>query len=219
MIFKPDQFPQKHENPIKEGVDFVFEKNPKLAQIGTKEQYSEYLDTIFNESKLKDIFYHGAIRKFEEFDLEKGGLSGRNFGKGIYASPNVYLAKDYALGENGNVMFLMLDIKNPFITCNDYKDWHGAHYPIPYHEKFTKYVDKDSIINYEYLDRDLLKKINDYMIEYIGETDEKGFPVYQKNIRTNPKIRELVIPEVSQVHILGSDKDLEGFKNFTENKK
>ncbi len=48
------------ENKIKEGVDFVFEQNPELAQVGSKEKYSEYLDTIFPESKVKDIVYHGT---------------------------------------------------------------------------------------------------------------------------------------------------------------
>lgn len=45
---------------IKEGVNFAFEQNPELLQIGTKEQYSEYLDTIFPDSKIKDIVYHGT---------------------------------------------------------------------------------------------------------------------------------------------------------------
>lgn len=45
---------------IKEGVDFVFEQNPEIAQIGTKEQYSKYLDSIFPESKINNIVYHGT---------------------------------------------------------------------------------------------------------------------------------------------------------------
>lgn len=55
---------------IKKGVDFVFEQNPQLAEIGTKEQYSEYLDIIFPESKTKDILYHGTKNEFDEFSKE-----------------------------------------------------------------------------------------------------------------------------------------------------
>ena len=46
---------------IKEGVDFAFKQTPELSNIGTMEQYSEYLDTIFPESKVKDIVYHRTV--------------------------------------------------------------------------------------------------------------------------------------------------------------
>ena len=52
---------------IKEGVDFVFEQSPELSQIGKKEQYSKYLDTIFSESEVKDIVYHASSNKIEKF--------------------------------------------------------------------------------------------------------------------------------------------------------
>ena len=61
--------------PLKKGVDFVFEQSEELSKIGTKEQYSQYLDTIFPNSKVKDIVYHGT-REFSpsgnrkpEFDV------------------------------------------------------------------------------------------------------------------------------------------------------
>ena len=50
-------------NEIKEGVDFVFESNPELANVGTPEQYSQYLDTIFPDSKAKDIVYRGGEKE------------------------------------------------------------------------------------------------------------------------------------------------------------
>jgi hypothetical protein len=34
------------ELEIKEGVDFIFESNPELANIGSQEEYSAYLDTV-----------------------------------------------------------------------------------------------------------------------------------------------------------------------------
>ena len=50
------------QTSIKPGVTEVFESNPELANIGTQEQYSQYLDTIFPNSKVKDIVYHGSDR-------------------------------------------------------------------------------------------------------------------------------------------------------------
>lgn len=55
------------QKAIKQGVDFVFKQNPELYKIGTKEQYSEYLDTIFSDSKVKDIVYHVSPNKIEKF--------------------------------------------------------------------------------------------------------------------------------------------------------
>ena len=45
---------------VKPGVEELFESNPELSKIGTQEQYSQYLDTIFPDSKVKDIVYHGT---------------------------------------------------------------------------------------------------------------------------------------------------------------
>lgn len=64
---------------IKEGVDFVFEQNPELAKIGKQEQYSQYLDTIFPDSQIKDIVLHNSPNKFEKFNVNRGRL-----GVGVY---------------------------------------------------------------------------------------------------------------------------------------
>ena len=58
---------------IKEGVDFVFNETPELANIGSKEEYSAYLDTIFPDSKVKDIVYHATNTKFNKFDKSFAG--------------------------------------------------------------------------------------------------------------------------------------------------
>lgn len=98
---KPENNSEK--SPIKEGVDFVFEQTSELAEIGTKEQYSEYLDTIFSESKVRDIVYHVSSNKFSEFkDPSSSGLS------------HIWFSEKplkYQFGEN--VYPVLLNIKNP----------------------------------------------------------------------------------------------------------
>jgi len=66
-----------------EDINFVFEQNPDLARIGTKEQYEKYLKTIFPESKVKDIVYHRGPEKIERFYRSK--IKTRN-GKRFYFS-------------------------------------------------------------------------------------------------------------------------------------
>ena len=62
-----------------EGVSEVFESNPELTEIGTEEQYNAYLDTVFPDSKVKDIVYHGVIKGQKAFDsiMESGFI--KNF--------------------------------------------------------------------------------------------------------------------------------------------
>lgn len=202
------------KKPVKEGVDFVFNQCPEIASIGSKEQYSEYIDSIFPDSKVKEIFYHGARSKFENFDIERGGTSGRNFGKGVYATSKLSWAKQYASGVESNVHALVVNTQNPFITCLKYSEFHGAFGYIPYNEKITSYIDNDAIINYKLLDRDLLKKFSNELVEYIGEKDENGFPVYQADIGTRPEIEEIVVPNAEQSFILGTSQDIHRFKKF-----
>jgi len=59
------------EKDFKKGADFTFESNPDLARIGTKEQYEKYLETVFPDSKVKDIVYHRGPQKIENFDKSK----------------------------------------------------------------------------------------------------------------------------------------------------
>ena len=61
-----------YEPQVKEGVDFVFEKSPELSKVGTQEQYSNYLNTIFPNSQVKDIVYHGTNKIARENILKEG---------------------------------------------------------------------------------------------------------------------------------------------------
>ena len=96
------------KSEIKEGVDFIFEQNPELAQIGTKEQYSEYLNTIFPGSKVKDIVYHASANKFSEFkDPSSSGLS------------HIWFSQKPLLGQYGeNIYRVLLNIENPLDEYN-----------------------------------------------------------------------------------------------------
>jgi hypothetical protein len=75
-----------NETPnIKPGVEELFDSNPELANIGTQEEYSQYLDTIFPDSKVKDIVYHASPSKIDNF---RNSMFGTYFSyspiKGVY---------------------------------------------------------------------------------------------------------------------------------------
>lgn len=107
---------------VKEGVDFIFQENPELNNIGTQQQYSQYLDMIFPDSKVKDIVYHGTDSK--EKILEKGfknnaelfepdddrAYEGGELGFGYYFTTTQQSAKNY--GEPVAVILNNPDITN-----------------------------------------------------------------------------------------------------------
>jgi len=77
---------------IKPGVQELFESNPELAKTGTPQQYSQYLDTVFPDSKVKDIVYHGTDKTFEQFskDAEKATISDQ----GMFFAPTKNQARN-----------------------------------------------------------------------------------------------------------------------------
>lgn len=196
----------ENEKEIKKGVDFVFEQNPELEKIGTKEQYSEYLDTIFPESNVKDVVYHGTINNFDEFNLDyfnsNSGSRDRKDPAFYFTSKNI-VAKDFLFNKNGKILSLLLNIKNPEIIEGKHKNLIGK-------RGMTALIDipsfinkgKDGIIINDVLDIDTkagLKRVID------GVGNEEYYSDIYATFENN------------QSFILGSKQDLENFKKFTEN--
>ena len=88
-----NQIEETEPKPIKEGVAEVFEQTPELVLIGTAQDYSDYLDTVFPDSQVKNIVYHGITsrlkEKFDKFSKEfiKSG-QGRYGEDGFFFSEN-----------------------------------------------------------------------------------------------------------------------------------
>lgn len=62
------------QQEVKEGVKDLFNSNPELSTIGTQKQYSQYLDTVFPDSKVKDIVYHVGYNIIEKFVKRDNGI-------------------------------------------------------------------------------------------------------------------------------------------------
>lgn len=168
----------KQEIPkIKEGVDFVFEQNPELASIGTQEQYSQYLDTIFPESKVKDVAFHGTDGNFENFnDNFLGKKDSGYYGKGFY----FWIGKS-ALEGAQQIVF-------------SYTNRQPVHKDI-----------KAALLNIQNP-----RPTQQFDFSYTG----KNFDNYDGAIIKN----QVVVKSSEQIHILGSQSDIENFKKFVENK-
>ena len=120
-------------NIIKPGVAELFESNPELANavysalgFGTQpqipsqqkqqaqQQYSQYLDTIFPDSKVKDIVYHGTTAQFDKFNTRPDKTSGSRYtNEAAFFTTDIELANKYGKDIGGKTIYSLVNLTNP----------------------------------------------------------------------------------------------------------
>jgi hypothetical protein len=224
-------------NQENQGVDFVFEQNPNVFLIGTKEAYTKYVDTIFPNSIMKDIVYHGTASKeiIENFNFEKS-----NFAHAVFFTKDLNFAKSFAVDEvrNGIVQAQVVDIKNPFNFSK--KEDIDSIRPIIeelvkecYESKNTGISFRNDLPQINIAEREIQNPtIDDFIDHYmwrlqngswrIIETDRIIDYISQKydSILINEKcITNVAVFNQNQIFTLGSNTDLESFKDFVHKDK
>jgi hypothetical protein len=187
--------------------------------------YSSYLDTIFPDSKVKDIVYRGdksktingvtQFLKGERKDLlflstnkevAKNTLYYSDFSEFIYKKDefgNLTMTSEYEADESKglvrgpkNFTFAIVDIKNPLIKNANNQSYRD--YKIDGKNEYETIKEaKEKIKNNE---------ADSLIVENVLDGDIGKLP------STNIGIKK---PE--QIHILGSKQDIEGFKEFVNN--
>jgi hypothetical protein len=187
--------------------------------------YSSYLNTIFPESKVKDIVYRGdksktingvtQFLKGERKDLlflstnkevAKNTLYYSDFSEFIYKKDefgNLTLTSEYEPDESKglvrgpkNFIAALVNVKNPLIKNANNQSYRD--YKIDGKNEYETIKEaKEKIKN---------KEVDSLIVENVLEGDVGKLP------STNIGIKEL-----KQIHILGSKQDIEGFKEFVEN--
>jgi GNAT superfamily N-acetyltransferase len=169
-------------------------KNKQQAQ----QLYSQYLDTIFPDSKVKDIVYHGANEPIEggKFAKRDGAT-----GKGIWFSGSKKYAQiqmdraqpsESLIGRKlrgAPTMYqVVLNIKNP-------KNFYNATGAL------------------------LVQTPSKFEEQYDRKTDDAALFHHpnSKKPATADSADQVVVFEPEQIHILGSKQDIEGFKEFVGN--
>jgi hypothetical protein len=213
--------------PIKPGVDGVFFSNPELTSIGTLEQYSQYLDTIFPDSKVKDIVYHGTSSpKIENFKAPNNirGYWFGNFETALRYSK--FRTQDRIDTETSSKM----DENEEIASSEEYKEslkerFKESIYPIILNIinpktilEETHWKDIGQIVAEEH--------INTYENpNWIPSKNKKYIKKHDAVIAKNVDEKEtfgineeqIIVFEPEQIHILGSKQDIEGFKEFVDN--
>ena len=169
--------------------------------------YSQYLDSIFPESKVKDIVYHGTLKKEnilkEGYSIKEAGKKGNKAGIFFYS-----YAEDAAI--IGDILFNIVNITNPLVTTegrgltqeqiDEYEKQGIDGITIPVNPDL-----KEQIENFRTNPPEKLsKKSIDSIISSWEKTLKEGLAL------------ETIVFKPSQTHILGSTQDIEGFKEFVK---
>ncbi len=190
----PKNTPEKQEEKpsIKEGVDFVFEQNPELATIGSREEYSEYLQSIFPETKFGSIIFHNTSETFENFDrqfISKGNVS---FGEGFYFTDKIDNHKGFRGSDK--TISAVVNLQRIFIDSNEDKKQRELPKNNPYVNSHDRLIDVQEQHNI-----------------FLEENFDGVIATYNNK-------NEIVVFHPENIHILGSQKDIDGFKKFIESK-
>jgi hypothetical protein len=175
---------------VKSGVEELFNENSELGSIGTPQQYSAYLDTIFPNSKVKDIVYHATNAFIEFFDKNKIASNTLNYGfygKGFYFNETKNDLIDWwkvLYKKDPTIVTAIIDIKNP------YKE------PSNVIEEKTKLGNK--------------KETEEFTNSLLQNNYDSVLPQISKKEGSN----EFVVFEPEQIHILLSKDDIQDFKKF-----
>lgn len=189
-------------------IDFVFESHPQLSEIGTKQQYAEYLKTIFPKSKVKDIVYHGTDHKQSFNNILKNGFeTSKNFGNKYWLTPinhkitgdtSLYSTADYG----DNIISALINV-NKYETVRK-NDFTGSESENPALTGVRKDESNDTMIVRQGSSALFDKNRKDYDAEWAKKADKVGF---------------YIVFDPKQIHVLGGEKDVQGFKNFVANAK
>jgi len=95
----------------------IFNQNPELSKIGDVFSYASYLDTIFPDSQVKDIVYHGTDKTFESFSKNIEKIADReipNNATAYFFTNNLDRIKDYGRNKINAILNTkeVLDFKN-----------------------------------------------------------------------------------------------------------
>ena len=224
-----------------EGIDFVFSQSPELASIGSKAQYLQYLSTIFKTSKVKDIVYHGSISKFTNFI--KNAIKRTTSSDGVWFTSSKELAKEYSVSEKIVHIGIEYDVLKKLKKENPNKSYKitsgldADNYSEIIKTHGEEKVNQGVIVEIENLDIVYPAILN---IQNLKTIDGRGFNQFVRDKEVKLAISEnkdgLIIKdtldtisnnynlradtytvfEPKQIHILGSNTDIQQFKQYVQ---
>ena len=208
---KRDLIENKEKSNI-DGVDFVFAEHPELEKIGTKEQYKQYIENIFPESKVKDILYHySSYDKIKEegfkYFTETGVATGAGAMEGIWLTKK---STNYWGSHDLNKYAAVINAPHPLDGREESSDESEVvkEYKLIYERGTEKELDNDW---------DPIKKEWDQTKKFQLQKNRKAaFQEAGYDSILGPDLEEVAVLDKENIHILGSKSDMEKFNNFVK---
>jgi hypothetical protein len=205
----------------------VYSKCPELREVGSKKEYSNYLEKVFPDSQIKDVVYHDTDNDFDIFDKDKmGSFDSGTLGSGFYFSarpggfyPNAKYKKS-----------VILDAKNIALTKNTIIDFGEPESKDDRYTENIKIFDVGKMqrsLDETELNKKLIDKVKYLSGKVVTEKElskliansykELGYDgIKSEGTTAFGGEEEFVVFELGQIHILGSKKDIDNFKVFVK---
>lgn len=194
-----------------------------------QQQYSQYLDTIFPDSKVKDIVYHDtshnkAIKNYKEYlqgkyDKKIDYINKETFGDPNYIEVFFKDGTSKILNEKESLKFVPFETfdKNLIGNIDGSVSGKGFYFYTNPEEKYdrSRFFTLNALINVKNTANKSDSDLKDLFEESNKATDllkKQGYDSVVGKLSTIGT--EYVVFEPEQIHILGSQKDMKGFKEF-----
>lgn len=237
----------KNKIPIpREGIANIFSLNEELSSIGTQDQYERYLASVFPKSQLNDIFYRGTSGTATNKNSKKLGRFFARTAKDAEFYSVVYTGDEFVdsmltgivkeYGRNASES----DIRNYVLNF-----WNNAEKIKAQNEgkEFTplspQSVEKEVVQYKEQLSKQgevraavlnikepVFLPVKEWFDNYNkpSKLKEKGGDgiVFSGGVQQDNRVYDngedqIVVYRDSQIHYLGSEEDIAGFKDFVAN--
>jgi hypothetical protein len=194
------------ESLNKEGLVDLTGNSPKFNNKQKQQAlqlYSQYLNTVFPDSKVKDIVYRNeSKKKGSVFNNFRKGKENTNFDTGFY-----FTTQRGALDWQGwnQIQIDEQELNNEF----DNKIFaYVLNTKNPKKESFKQYFENNEEVGFKFF-KDDVKKASQENYDSLIATDVKDISNEDQYIVFEPE----------QIHILGSNQDIEDFKKFMSSSK
>jgi len=168
------------------GIDEAYTENPALSNIGTADQYDKYVRSIFPNSAIKEIMYHDSYSKFDRKNFTGDKTMYFTSSRGAHFDDAPFTLRT------------LLNLQNPLVTDN---------------KEITLKMRRDQVKSYEDRGYDgMIADSQSYRDDLTANGLDPNDPVYRQALL----YPEVLVFDSSQLHVLGSEEDVEGFRRWVD---
>jgi hypothetical protein len=159
--------------------------------------YSQYLDTIFPNRKVKDVLYHGTTNN----KLKVTGFTKEGVGTGFHRTPQIFLSfsRRYSSFFGNNILPVIINTINP-----DYIEFMAV-------DSVSSYVETMNMARMDLTEEQW--KAGNHEVDALIGIEAKTFSSYYEKYPED-EVKSVAVFSPEQIYPLGTKQDIERFKEF-----